>query len=268
MDEPGQVCIYCKGDARAAKAQEHVVPHALGNEGWVLPKGTVCDPCNNYFGGKVDSPFVNAGFGDFKSLFGVPGKKGPTKLTLSAARATALLGPIPEGATVTIQGFPMSEAASKEVIEARDGSPLRTFPLTVQRPPRDRESAFLSRLLLASIGALLGPDCALLPELDLHRENMRSASPQNYLPFSARRVAEPVRASWILWFCREGVAFEMWGMFRYGIAIDGKDPELKMETRRGFSLDRAYQFVGGPEMWPVEEWARRLGPEGQNLLKT
>lgn len=42
------VCIYCLKDSFSARNLEHVIPEALGCKD-TLPKGDVCDSCNNYF---------------------------------------------------------------------------------------------------------------------------------------------------------------------------------------------------------------------------
>lgn len=36
------------------KSEEHIIPKSLGNEKFVLPKGTICDKCNNYFALNMD----------------------------------------------------------------------------------------------------------------------------------------------------------------------------------------------------------------------
>ncbi len=76
------LCIYCRGTSSCAQSREHVVPHALGNRDWMLPVGMVCDACNNRLGSVVDSPFTSTGIGGMRSLLGVHGKQGATKLTL------------------------------------------------------------------------------------------------------------------------------------------------------------------------------------------
>lgn len=40
-------CIYCLGTEGAFTSEEHVIPESLGNDDLVLPKGFVCDTCNN-----------------------------------------------------------------------------------------------------------------------------------------------------------------------------------------------------------------------------
>ncbi len=40
-------CIYCLSTDGPFKSEEHIVPEAMGNNDIVLPRGYVCDPCNN-----------------------------------------------------------------------------------------------------------------------------------------------------------------------------------------------------------------------------
>ncbi|MDQ6891113.1 MAG: HNH endonuclease [Acidobacteriota bacterium] len=40
-------CIYCLSTTNAFTSEEHVLPESLAGETIVLPKGVVCDPCNN-----------------------------------------------------------------------------------------------------------------------------------------------------------------------------------------------------------------------------
>lgn len=47
-------CIFCKNDSTHSVSVEHIVPESLGNTKTVLPKGTVCDSCNNYFALKIE----------------------------------------------------------------------------------------------------------------------------------------------------------------------------------------------------------------------
>jgi len=53
-------CIFCRGDSAASKSREHIIPESLGNSSLVLPKGVVCDKCNNYFSREVEKPFLES----------------------------------------------------------------------------------------------------------------------------------------------------------------------------------------------------------------
>jgi hypothetical protein len=51
-------CLFCKGDSTDSRSVEHIIPESLGNHSHVLPRGVVCDRCNNYFSREVEKPFL------------------------------------------------------------------------------------------------------------------------------------------------------------------------------------------------------------------
>ncbi len=53
-------CIFCGSDSSTSRSVEHIVPASFGNSISILPKGVVCDKCNNYFARKIESPFLNS----------------------------------------------------------------------------------------------------------------------------------------------------------------------------------------------------------------
>jgi hypothetical protein len=55
MREPPFDCLFCRRTRGPFSRVEHVVPESLGNDDTFLPAGFVCDPCNQYFGSKVES---------------------------------------------------------------------------------------------------------------------------------------------------------------------------------------------------------------------
>ena len=69
-------CIFCKSDSTGSKTIEHVIPESLGNKDHILPPGTVCDACNNYFGLNVEGPLLDtAYFREARSRNSVPNKR-------------------------------------------------------------------------------------------------------------------------------------------------------------------------------------------------
>jgi len=46
-------CIFCLSENSSFSKEEHIIPESLGGEE-ILPKGFVCDRCNQYFGTKVE----------------------------------------------------------------------------------------------------------------------------------------------------------------------------------------------------------------------
>lgn len=55
---PFKLCIFCREDAAQSRSVEHIIPESLGNTEHVLPRGIVCDKCNNYFARKVEGPLL------------------------------------------------------------------------------------------------------------------------------------------------------------------------------------------------------------------
>ncbi len=51
-------CLFCKQNSDTSKSVEHIIPESLGNKDHVLPKGLVCDNCNQYFARKVEKPLL------------------------------------------------------------------------------------------------------------------------------------------------------------------------------------------------------------------
>ena len=47
-------CIFCHKISLQSKSIEHIIPESLCEQHWTLPKGIVCDDCNNYFSRKVE----------------------------------------------------------------------------------------------------------------------------------------------------------------------------------------------------------------------
>lgn len=56
-------CIWCKQNSDSSKSVEHILPESLGNQTHTLPRGWVCDQCNNYFARKIEQPFLESYYG-------------------------------------------------------------------------------------------------------------------------------------------------------------------------------------------------------------
>lgn len=53
-----RTCIFCHKDSSNSKSVEHIIPESLGNKHHYLPKGYVCDACNNYFSVKIEKELL------------------------------------------------------------------------------------------------------------------------------------------------------------------------------------------------------------------
>ena len=75
-------CIFCKRNSERSVSVEHVIPESLGNKTHVLPRGWVCDGCNNYIATKIEKPFLESLYGrSSRAIMAVPNKRGRIPMT-------------------------------------------------------------------------------------------------------------------------------------------------------------------------------------------
>lgn len=60
MRPPTFKCLFCLSSKAPFTHVEHPIPESLGNDDFSLPAGFVCDPCNQYFGSKIEGFVINA----------------------------------------------------------------------------------------------------------------------------------------------------------------------------------------------------------------
>jgi hypothetical protein len=53
--EPPNLCIYCLKKSGRFDSEEHIIPEVFGNEELILPKGYVCNKCNNGILSRLDN---------------------------------------------------------------------------------------------------------------------------------------------------------------------------------------------------------------------
>jgi hypothetical protein len=89
-------CIFCKQNSEDGRSIEHIIPESLGNTEHTLPKGIVCDKCNEYFAVKIEKEVLEQEyFTNIRHLHIIFSKKGK----LVPAKGTILH---PEGGNVQI----------------------------------------------------------------------------------------------------------------------------------------------------------------------
>lgn len=70
-------CLFCRSEKNSFLSVEHIFPESLGNKEKILPKGIVCDKCNNGVLSFLDSELVNFDIILFLRTFhGIETKKG------------------------------------------------------------------------------------------------------------------------------------------------------------------------------------------------
>jgi hypothetical protein len=55
-------CIFCKRSTQSSRSVEHIIAESFGNTEYVLPRGAVCDPCNNYVASSVEQPVLESDY--------------------------------------------------------------------------------------------------------------------------------------------------------------------------------------------------------------
>jgi HNH endonuclease len=72
-----KLCIFCRASSHSSVSREHIVPESLGNRKIRLPRGVVCDKCNNYFSRKIEDPLLNSlFFSQERFMHSIPNKEG------------------------------------------------------------------------------------------------------------------------------------------------------------------------------------------------
>lgn len=70
-------CIFCKRPSETSSSVEHIIPESLGNKQYILPKGAVCDKCNNYLAREVEKPVLASPMFRFlRKSMTIPNKRG------------------------------------------------------------------------------------------------------------------------------------------------------------------------------------------------
>jgi len=136
-------CLFCKQNSDQSKSVEHIIPFSLGNQEHILPKGVVCDSCNNYFALKIEKVLLEQDyFRSVRSRNNILNRKG---------RQVAEIGIIshPEGCVVdvykTTDGI-IVEIPNKKIQELIRSGATRSLYLPLYSGPIANDLV-LSRLL-------------------------------------------------------------------------------------------------------------------------
>lgn len=124
----------------------------------VLPKGAVCDPCNNYFASKVEGPVLgHISFQNLRAKYMVPTKRGKTPSVKGFAHNTDIeVGMRLDKKTNRLEFFAIkeSQAAEFERLKGLDAMFVRqellVFPMEVD-PPQKEMSRFLAKMAFEAL---------------------------------------------------------------------------------------------------------------------
>ncbi|MGN8083298.1 HNH endonuclease [Variovorax sp. 22077] len=189
-------CIFCKHDSSGSQSREHILPESLGNTDHVLPKGVVCDGCNNYIARKIEKPILDSRyFQERRFQMAVQSKRGRTPLLdgvhLESQSRIQLSNSLSYG--VFVGAHP--DADESRWIESMRTNRRGTLILPMSAPLGDYP---LSRFI-GKIGLEVMAQCALevpggldeivdKPELDELRTYVRRGSAKLVWPIARRQI--------------------------------------------------------------------------------
>lgn len=260
-------CVFCKTASDSSRSEEHVVPESLGNLDYVLPRGVVCDACNNYFATKIEGPLLNLFyFRDLCHRAAIKNKKGNSPRIKGfhvQSRVVVDLFADTGGGGSLAASRPQDEALFADAIRALEGGTI-LVPVPVE-PDEWLMSRFLAKVAIGCAALrLIGGGGAIADMLadaafDPLRQYARRGTGASLWPYHARRLYAPDRL------------FEDAGSEPYTIAHEWtflliSDSELIFVLAL-FGVEYAVN-VGWPDTSPYLDWLRKnadrspLYPEG------
>jgi hypothetical protein len=191
-------CIFCKSSSSGSVSIEHIIPESLGNTRHVLPRGIVCDKCNNYFSRKLEKPLLDTEYFTHKRFRNfLPNKMGriPAIGNVSGPEGIVLeLGRELSGMTHV---YPVDDKDSiqflRHVLTHKKGYFIIPNPSPVNKYLVSR---FLSKIALEVVAHKVmnqpgwEKDVVFRPELDELRYFARYGDINKVWPFFERRLYE------------------------------------------------------------------------------
>lgn len=183
-------CIFCKNVSDNCISVEHIIPESLGNKEHVLPKGVVCDTCNNYFAVKIEKPLLELPY--FRSTRfrnEIENKKGRPTLDKGIMGGIVSVGKDERGLHIVTE----NTSVAKGVI---DGSIKHMILPFNSEPDRNdiNVSKFLCKAALESLIYRVGPvqgwldEITYHPQLDIVRNYVRYGSKPSIWEYHQRRI--------------------------------------------------------------------------------
>jgi HNH endonuclease len=188
-------CIFCKGDSEGSRSVEHIIPEALGNTEHTLPRGVVCDTCNNYFARKIEGPLLESPwFRHARSRQWVPNKRGfvpPMTGVVPGARMTANVWM--DMPRLTFEG--RNEAENNQLMDAvLSGRASSVYIPIITALDQKLMARFLGKIAIEILAQRLMPvdgwEESLIddPQLEPLRRFVRIGDRPSSWPFSRRRI--------------------------------------------------------------------------------
>jgi len=251
-------CIFCKCASDSAKSVEHIIPQSLGNNMSVLPRGMICDKCNNYFARKIEQPLLaHQSFRNLRAWYRIPNKKGRYPSLYGVVPGTEIGVKVRVGNSGDLEVEPErrgdTTAFSEALRQAEEGDGYSAFIFSRDMdPPRKEMSRLLAKIALEVVALRMSYKSEHIerlidePHWDRIRRWVRNGDMFEDWPYHMRRIypedtlmTHPKTGDWV----------------QAGYIID-----LMLTRRREHFIVLilyGYEFalnVGGPSIKGYEEW--------------
>lgn len=256
-------CIFCKSVSDACVSIEHIVPESLGNKEHVLPKGWVCDTCNNYFAREIEGPFLASLYGRssrFQMVVSNKRNRIPSVTGFHAQSRTKIeMFYSHEDKTLSV-GCANDHDESAWVSSIKAKKPGTLYIPTPDTPDANHVTArFIGKIALEVL-AYSGKDIPEWnseivdkPEIDELRRYTRTGQPNMLWPVHVRRIYPAEKEFTTDEFEPHQVLHE-WMVLR---ASDAEYSELYVVVAI-FGIEYAIN-LGGPELNGYHKWMKENG---------
>lgn len=249
-------CLFCKTESGESRSVEHIIPESLGNKSYILPRGVVCDRCNNYFARKVEKPFLestailmlrfNEEIQNKRGL--IPPSQGVLLPAFPANVERYAKGPV-------AASIELGPDAIVDLLARNTGTLV--FPAEAPFPTGTVVSRFLAKVGLEALALRLVdfPDGLSYlsgePQLDLIRFHARKGDHSNW-PINVRRIYDTRQK----WTDDSGDATQV--VFEFDIFVTPANEYYFVLVL--FGLELTINF-GGPEIAGYLDWLAVNGGE-------
>jgi len=173
-----------------SKSIEHIIPESLGNKKHYLPRGIVCDSCNNYFAVKIEKPLLELPY--FRSVRfrnDIENKKGRPTLDKGIMGGIVSIGKDEQFLHIMTE----NPVIAKGIINGH----IKHMILPFNSEPESNDinvSKFLCKAALESLIYRVGPVQEWLdevtehPQLDTIRNYVRYGNKPSFWEYHQRRI--------------------------------------------------------------------------------
>jgi hypothetical protein len=208
-------CLFCKKPSENTKGVEHLIPESIGSKKLILPKGLVCDKCNNYFSRKVERPVLShKSMRNVRGWYQVPNKKGNLPSVLGKIAGTDIEVNLRKGTNGGLK-IKAEKSLEQETVDnylkgLTTGADVPPLLFTIEiDPPQKEMSRFLAMMALEALALRFsyGSDADRIvgePSYDLIRNFARYGTGVKEWPYHRQvlypmdtLMKHPVSGEWI-----------------------------------------------------------------------